>query len=264
MTWTPPARRIAVLITQLRAAGCVFAEDEAALLVEAADDAAHLDALTARRVRGEPLEHLLGWVQFAGRRLPVRPGVFVPRRRSELLVREAVASGGRLIVDLCCGGGAIGVSVAAALPDSTLWCCDLDPAAVDCATEAIRQVGVSGRALVGDLDAPLPADLAGRVDLLTANAPYVPRERIRMMPPEARDHEPLLALDGGTDGLDLHRRIAAVAPRWLRRGGHVLIETSPQQAPDTASACAAAGLDPRISSDPDLGATIVVARMPPH
>ena len=260
MTWTPSPPRIDILITQLRAAGCVFAEDEAALLVEAADDAEHLDALAARRVAGEPLEHLLGWVEFAGRRLPVRPGVFVPRRRSELLVREAVAAGGRIIVDMCCGAGAIGVSVAAALPDSTLWCCDLDPAAVDCAAEAIRQVGVNGRALVGDLDAPLPGDLAGRVDLLTANAPYVPRARIGMMPPEARDHEPLLALDGGADGLDLHRRIAATAPRWLRPGGHLLIETSDEQAEHTGSACAAAGLDPRIVSDPELGATVVVAQ----
>lgn len=262
MPVTLTAARSAALIAELRAAGCVFAEQEAALLTEAAADAAGLRALTARRTAGEPLEQVLGWVEFAGRRMPVAPGVFVPRRRSELLVREAVRAGGRVLVDLCCGSGAIGVAAALALPGSRLWSCDLDPAAVACAARTIAEAGVDGRALAGDLDAPLPAELAGRVDVLLANTPYVPTGQIALMPVEAREHEPLLALDGGADGLALHRRVAAAAPHWLRSGGTLVIETSAAQAERTAAACAAAGLVPRIVTDPELGATAVVATRP--
>ncbi|WP_246260651.1 putative protein N(5)-glutamine methyltransferase [Cellulomonas taurus] len=265
VTLSPPD--LAALIARLRAAGCVFAEDEAALLVEAARDGSALETLTARRVAGEPLEPLLGWVAFAGRRVRVAPGVFVPRRRSELLVRAAVAAVAEspasarplTVVDLCCGVGAIGVSVALALPGSRLWCCDLDPAAVACAERNIAEAGVSGTALVGDLDAPLPPELSGRVDLLTANTPYVPTDEIALLPSEARAHEPTLALDGGVDGLALHRRVAELAPRWLRPGGVLLIETSARQAERTAAACATAGLRPRVVTADDLGATAVVA-----
>ena len=86
---------------------------------------------------------------------------------------------------------------------------------------------------LGDLYDALPVALRGRVDVLAANAPYVPTDRIALMPPEARDHEPRLALDGGVDGVDLHRRIAAGAAEWLAPGGVLLIETSPAQAPLT-------------------------------
>ncbi len=267
MPVTLPSTALAALIARLRAAGCVYAEEEAELLTEAARDEAALELLTARRVAGEPLEHLLGWVSFAGRRVRVAPGVFVPRRRSELLVREAVTAAAarpasarpHTVVDLCCGVGAIGVSVALALPGSRLWCCDLDPAAVACAERNIADAGVAGTALIGDLDAPLPPELAGRVDLLTANTPYVPTAEIALMPSEAREHEPTLALDGGADGLALHRRVAALAPRWLRPGGVLLIETSPRQADRTAAACTAAGLRTRVVTQEDLGATAVLA-----
>src|SRR3954462_3557379 len=103
-----------VVVARLRAAGCVFAEDEARLLLAgAAPDA--LDALVARRVAGEPLEPLLGWAEFCGLRVAVAPGVFVPRRRTEALVEEAVAlfRPGAVVVDLCCGSGALGLAVAA-------------------------------------------------------------------------------------------------------------------------------------------------------
>ncbi|MEV7971964.1 putative protein N(5)-glutamine methyltransferase [Cellulomonas sp. NPDC089187] len=258
---------LSTLVARLRAAGCVFAEDEARVLVQSAPDAGTLAAMTARRVDGEPLEQVVGWAQFAGHRVPVAPGVFVPRRRSELVVRAAVTAGGAVstgpvLVDLCCGSGAIGVAVARALPGSRLWSCDLDPAAVDCARRSIAEAGVDGRVLLGDLGQALPSTLAGRVDVLTVNAPYVPTEEIALMPAEARDHEPALALDGGADGLVLHRRVAAVAPRWLRPGGTLVIETSQRQAERTAAACTAAGLLPRVVRDPELDATAVVAVRP--
>ncbi len=267
------AAALAALVARLRAAGCVFAEDEAALLVAEARDAAELDAMTARRVAGEPLEQVVGWAEFRGLRIGVEPGVFVPRARTGLLVREAVralrggagsaigATGARpVVVDLCCGTGAVGLAVAAEHPGVALWAVDLDPTAVACARRNVAALGpADATVLLGDLDAPLPAELEGRVDVLVANAPYVPTAEIAHMPTEARDHEPRVALDGGSDGVDLHRRVAASAPRWLAPGGHLLIETSVRQAGDTAAACEGQGLTVRVVHDDDLDGTVVIA-----
>lgn len=244
------ARVSADVVARLRAAGCVFAEDEAALLVA---DGRDTDALVARRVAGEPLEQVLGWVEFCGLRVLLDPGVFVPRQRTALLVETAVGLGGSRVVDLCCGCGAVGLAVVAGLPGSSLVAAaDLDPAAVACA----RRNGVP--ALAGDLFDALPGDLRGRVDLLCVNAPYVPTDAIADMPPEARDHEPAIALDGGDDGLDLHRRVAAGARDWLAPGGSLLLETSRRQAPGTLAAVTAGGLVGRVVADEDRGATVVV------
>ncbi len=252
----------AAVIGALRAAGCVFAEEEAAILVEAADDSTALARLVRRRVDGEPLEYIVGWVEFAGRRVGVDPGVFVPRRRSELLVREAlVALRGMaepLVVDLCCGCGAIGLAVAAA-SGARLCAADVDPAAVLCAERNLAAVG--GRVFLGDLFDALPARLRGRVDLLIANAPYVPTAAIPLMPPEAREHEPPVALDGGTDGADVLRRVIAGAPGWLRAGGVLLVELGESQIASITEAFVAAGLVPRIVRDDELGALAALAAL---
>lgn len=257
---------LAALVARLRAAGCVFAEDEAALLVAEAQDAAALAASTARRVAGEPLEQVVGWAGFRGLRVGVQPGVFVPRARTGLLVQEAVralaagTAGAGVVVDLCCGTGAVGLAIAAEHPGVALWAVDLDPVAVSCARRNVAALGPAGSTvLLGDLDAPLPTTLEGRVDVLVANAPYVPTAEIAHMPTEARDHEPRVALDGGADGVDLHRRVAAAAPRWLAPGGHLLIETSVRQAGATAAACEGQGLAVRVVHDDDLDGTVVVA-----
>lgn len=246
------------LVDRLRAAGCVFAEDEARLLTEAADTPDHLARLVARRVGGEPLEPLLGWVEFCGLRVGIDPGVFVPRRRTGLLVREAVRLGrrGALVVDLCCGCGAIGLAVAAGLDGVRLVAADIDPVSTQCARGNIGPFG--GRVYDGDLYDALPTDLRGDVDLLLVNAPYVPTEQIAFMPTEARDYEPRAALDGGLDGLDLHRRVAAVAPDWLRPNGFLLLESSVPQAGATAQAMTEAGLIPRIVHDDEIGGTVVI------
>lgn len=260
---------LADLVGRLRAAGCVFAEDEAALLAAEARDPDALDRMTARRVGGEPLEQVVGWAEFRGLRIGVAPGVFVPRARTGLLVREAVRALGpdgdrATVVDLCCGTGAVGLAVAAERPGVALWAVDLDPAAVACARRNAAALGPADAAvLLGDLDAPLPDELAGRVDVLVANAPYVPTAEIAHMPPEARDHEPRTALDGGADGVDLHRRVAAAAPRWLAPRGHLLIETSVRQAGATAAACEGQGLAVRVVHDDDLDGTVVVATRRP-
>ena len=253
----PPAD----LVARLRAAGCVFAEDEAALLVAEAPDPDALEAMTARRVAGEPLEQVVGWAEFRGLRVAVAPGVFVPRARTGVLVGLALAGlpASARVVDLCCGTGAVGLAVLHARPDVRLWAADIDPAAVACAR---RNLGTRATVLLGDLDAPLPPELRGQVDVLVANAPYVPTAEIAHMPPEAREHEPRTALDGGADGVDLHRRVAAAAPRWLAPGGRLLIETSPGQAPATVAACTAAGLVAEVVRDEDIEGTAVVARRP--
>jgi len=248
----------AEIVLALRAAGCVFAEEEAALLVEAASGES-LDALVARRVAGEPLEQVLGWAEFCGLRLVVEPGVFVPRQRSRLLVHEALplVHKGSVVVDLCCGVGALGAALVDAVPGAELHAADIDPAAVRCARVNLAGAGV----WEGDLYDALPAGLRGRVDVLVVNAPYVPTDEIAMMPPEARDHEHRVALDGGADGLDLHRRIVAGAGEWLAPGGHLLIETSRRQAPVTVAVFEAAGLAARVVTDDDLDATAVVGRL---
>lgn len=257
------------LVGALRAAGCVFAEEEAEVLAASAGSAEELEAMLARRVAGVPLEHVVGWAEFRGLRIVVEEGVFVPRRRTELLVEQglALARGrgvrnrpsaepGAVIVDLCCGSGAVATALAAELPGAEVHAADVDPAAVRCARRNLEPRG--GHVHEGDLDAALPADLRGRVDLLLANAPYVPTAEVPLMPPEARDHEPLTALDGGADGLVLHRRIAALAPRWLCPGGYLLIETSRRQAPGTAAAMVVHGMGTAMTRSDELDATVVI------
>ncbi|GAB3574231.1 putative protein N(5)-glutamine methyltransferase [Amycolatopsis endophytica] len=244
------------LVRRLRAAGCVFAEDEARLLLEAATTPAALDTLVARRVAGEPLEQVLGWAEFRGLRIHLDPGVFVPRRRTQLLVDQAVrlAPHGAVAVDLCCGSGAVGAALAAELDLAELHAADLDPAAVRCARR-----NLPGHVHEGDLYDALPQQLRGRVDILVANVPYVPTGAVGLMPPEARLHEPRLALDGGTDGLHIARCFVTGAPAWLAPDGHLLVETSERQAPHLLRTATDAGLTARVVTSDDLDATAIVA-----
>lgn len=249
-----------VVVARLRAAGCVFAEDEARLLMSAAQTPAELDAMVGQRAAGLPLEQILGWAEFCGQRIAVAPGVFVPRRRTEFLVRqaEALARPGAVIVDLCCGAGAIGAALAAAVDRAEVHAADIDPAAVRCA----RQNLPGGRVYQGDLYDALPAGLRGRIAILAANVPYVPSGEIAFLPPEARAHEPRAALDGGADGLDVLRRVAAGAPAWLAPGGHLLSKTSERQASLAEAVFTASGLTARAARSADLNATVVIGRRP--
>jgi release factor glutamine methyltransferase len=254
------------VVARLRAAGCVFPEDEARLLISAALTPAELTAMVDRRAAGQPLEHVIGWAEFCGLRIAVDPGVFVPRRRTEFLVERAVAlvrpaaGAPPVVVDLCCGSGAVGAAIAAALGRAELHAADIDPAAVACARRNLAAAG--GRVYEGDLYQPLPVTLRGRVDVLAANVPYVPTEEVGLLPPEARTHEPLLALDGGTDGLDVLRRVAAAATRWLAPGGHLLTEISERQAQRAAAAVAASGLTPRVVGSDEPDATVIIGTVP--
>jgi len=247
------------VVARLRGAGCVFAEDEAGVLFSAASTSDDLSAMVGRRAAGVPLEYVVGWAEFRGLRIAVDPGVFVPRQRTKYLVECAaeLAPERPVVVDLCCGSGALGAALAAALPGAELHAVDADPAAVRCARRNVA--GFGGRVYEGDLYDPLPRTLRGRVDVLPANVPYVPTAEIDLLPAEARDHEARLALDGGPDGLATLRRVTAEAPAWLVPGGFVLFETSEQGAAPAAETAAADGLVPRIISDEATGATVVLA-----
>jgi release factor glutamine methyltransferase len=283
-TYSVPVIVVPAIVARLRAAGCVFAEDEADLLVAEAATAEQLADMVERRVAGFPLEQVLGWAEFYGLRIAVDPGVFVPRRRTELLVQEGAALARQAIqaatatplapsasaplgepipptiVDLCCGSGAVGAALAHALGRIELHAADIEPAAVACARRNLAAVG--GRVYSGDLYQPLPATLRGRINILIANAPYVPTEAIGTLPQEARLHEPRVALDGGPDGLDVLRRVTEAAPRWLAPGGSLLFEISEGQAPGMVETVARSGLIPRVVGCEDLDATIVVATAP--
>ena len=228
------------------------------MLFSAAHTPAELDALMERRAAGLPLEHVVGWAEFCGLRIALAPGVFVPRRRTECLVREAAALAppGAVVVDLCCGSGALGAALAAARGGIELYAVDIDPAAVRCARPNVAAAG--GRVYEGDLYGPLPADLRGRVDILLANAPYVPTGEIDLLPAEAREHEARAALDGGPDGLAVLRKVVTAAPAWLAPGGHLLFETSGRQVPAAVEMIARAGLTPRVAADAEADATVAI------
>ncbi|MFC3962848.1 methyltransferase [Nocardia jiangsuensis] len=289
------------MVARLRAAGCVFAEDEARLLIDAGGE---LEALVARRVGGEPLEQILGWAEFRGLRVGVAPGVFVPRARTAELVDAALpllrAAGARpvdavpdeadrpapVLVDLCCGTGALGLACAREVAVQ-LVAADIEPAAVACArlnlgSAAERGDRVPGGASTavaagsatptargagtplvyrGDLFDALPDALRGTIAVLLANVPYVPSDAVATLPLEAREHEPRRALDGGADGLDVLRRVVARVPEWLAPGGHVLMETSAAQADPALQALAENNLAGRLAGSGEHGTTVVIGTL---
>jgi release factor glutamine methyltransferase len=266
------------LVARLRAAGCVFAEEEARLLTADAASPAELAGMVERRISGVPVEHVLGWAEFGGLRIAVEPGVFVPRRRTVFLVERAAAvlaesaaaeppgvssaaRGTPVVVDMCCGSGAVGAALRARVDGPVeLHACDVDPAAVRCARRNLAAAGHDVHQ--GDLFGALPGRLRGQVDVLVANVPYVPAEEIALLPPEARLHEPHTALEGGADGLDVLRRVAQGAPAWLRPGGCLLVETSERQLPAAVEAVESRGLSARAAVCEESGTAVVTAVRP--
>jgi release factor glutamine methyltransferase len=248
----------APVVAALRRAGCVFAEDEAELLIAAAADDGQLADMMARRATGVPVEHIVGWAAFCGLRVAVDPGVFVPRRRTEVLAELAATSArpGATVVDLCCGSGAIGLVVASRVTGVHLVASDIDPAAVACARRNLDGVGAT--VVCGDLFAAVPGELTGSVDILLTNVPYVPSRAIEYLPAEAREYEPREALDGGGDGLDVLRRVAAAAPSWLAVGGRLYLEASLDQADEACAVLVRAGLRPEVVVDDELDVAVVM------
>jgi release factor glutamine methyltransferase len=220
------------VVERLRAAGCVAAEEEAAELGAAAGgDSQLLQTLLSRRELGEPLAWITGSIVFGGHNLRVDPGVFVPRLQSEELALRAArllpTAGGRA-ADLCTGAGAIAAHLQASAPPGTFVVgVDTDLRALACAA------GNGVRVVAGDLGAPLRsavnAGTAVRFDVVTAIAPYVPTGELARLPQDVVRYEPLTALDGGPDGLDVVRRVVEDAGWLLRRGGWLLVEVGGDQ-----------------------------------
>jgi release factor glutamine methyltransferase len=179
------------------------------------------EALIARRIAGERLEHVLGWVEFCGLRLEIDPGVFIPRPQTEALAEQAAALRPAVALDLFAGCGAIACVVKARNPDARVVAGEIDPGALACARRNGERFGVE--VFESDVDRGIPDELDGRVDVLTANVPYVPSAELPYVP---HDGEPAAALDGGPDGLDWVGRVTDAAPRWLYPGGTLLIEVA--------------------------------------
>jgi release factor glutamine methyltransferase len=246
------------IIDRLRSVGCIFAEEETKLLILEAGILEELMQMVEIRASGLPLEYVLGFTTFCGLRIEISRGVFIPRKRTEFLVRQAKALTRTcdIVVDLCCGSGAVGAAIAMDLNPILLHAVDIDPVAVQCAFHNLTKM--DGHVYEGDIYNALPHSLRGRVNTLVANVPYVPTDSIELLPQEARLYEPRLALDGGKDGLDLQRKVAKEAPYWLAPGGHLLVETSEMQVNQTVEIFSHAGLTTKIARCEELDATVVI------
>jgi len=184
-----------------------------------------------RRAAGEPLQYVTGEMPFRHIVLKVRPGVFIPRPETEVLVDEALAAlegvSDPVVVDLCTGSGAIAISIAHERPDARVYATEIAEETASVARENAERCGVSDRVtvLTGDLFAPLPEELRGIVHVVASNPPYIPTADLAGLPTEVGGFEPRVALDGGPDGLDAVRRIVADARSWLAPGGTLVVET---------------------------------------
>jgi release factor glutamine methyltransferase len=246
------------IIDRLRSEGCIFPEEETQLLISEAGSIEDLMKMVEIRANGLPLEYVLGFTKFCGLRIEVERGVFIPRPRTEFLVQQVkvLTRPYDIVLDLCCGSGAIGAAIATDLKKILLHSVDIDPAAARCASRNITKIG--GHVYQGDLYDVLPHSLRGKVNIIVANAPYVPTDSVKLLPREARLYEPKVALDGGKDGLDLHRMVSEKAPHWLVSGGHLLIETSEMQGAKTFEIFVKAGLITKLVRDKELDATVVI------
>lgn len=255
----------ATVVAHLRKAGCVFAEDEARILLQTAqvsssdraDRHATLVELLARRVAGEPLEQVVGWVDFAGLRIAVAPGVFVPRQRTTLLAKQSIlavkavkdagrdvkdAGGGARFLEAFCGVGAVATTLSRAIPGTQIHLGDHDETALNCAR---INVGPEAHSHLLNTLTGLPQTLTGGFDAISAVPPYVPDSAAKFLPREALDHEAPTALFGGVDGLDLVRRLITQSRHWLAPGGVVLIELGSEQRHSAADFARALGFSTR-------------------
>jgi len=215
-----------------------------------------------QRCAGTPVQHLTGEQAFRRITLEVRPGVFVPRPETEILVEHALSTLGEredpVVVDAGTGTGAIALAIKDERPDATVFATDLSSEAVELARANARRLGLDVTVLEGDLLEPLPADLRGWVDAIVSNPPYVPPEEIDDLPAEVRA-DPRLALAGGTE---VHRRLAEEAPRWLRGGAALAVEIDARQGAEVSALLS--GRFARVRVERDLAGRdrVVLARMP--
>ncbi len=209
-----------------------------------------------RRLAREPLQHIVGSTEFMSLPFETRPGVFVPRPDTEALVelaedrlRAMPLSGVLRVLDVCCGSGVVGVSLARRVPNVEVRAVDLSRLAVEATSENARLNGVGDRVRVFNLSAAeYPEE---PFDAVVCNPPYIATEEIADLPPEVRDHEPVEALDGGADGLDFYRDIIPLLPRWLKPGGFAAFEIGDTQGPAVSALLERAGFT-ETTVTPDL------------
>ena len=231
----------------------------------------HYRDLVRRRAGGEPLQQILGETEFYSRVFKVEPGVFIPRPETERLVEEAVAllapPDRRLLapvaVEIGCGTGVIGISMALDVPRLTVYATDVNPAAVQLTKHNAHTLGVDPRVhvLPGNRFDPLPAHLKGQVDLVVSNPPYIREADIPGLAAEVSEHDPMEALNGGEDGLVFFRALASGLGVWLRPGGHVAVEIGDEQGREVEDIFSASGMvDIRVIRDYADRDRVVTAR----
>jgi release factor glutamine methyltransferase len=260
------------LVAALTAAGCIAADDEADTILEhveatcGADDVEReVTALASRRASGERLEYLVGWKDFAGIRVELDEGVFIPRWQTETLVDLAVAAAAASesptphVLDLFAGSGAIACAIAARLPGASIVAGEADPTALACAARNAARFGV--HLYESDVDGGIPSELGGRFDVLTANVPYVPSGEMRWYEREWAAELPSTR-EGGHDGLRWTRLVAARARHWLRDGGWLLTEIAAEQEPEARRLLAGCGFDEiDLLDDPDGDPCVLRGRL---
>jgi release factor glutamine methyltransferase len=227
------------------------------------------DRLIARRATGEPVQLITGHAVFRGLEIVARPGVFVPRDSTEYLAEQAIRRlrGRRrpVAVDLATGGGTVALAIANEVRGTRVFGTDISLTAVRVARDNAERLHLRATFFKGDLFGGLPAELEGRVDVLTLHPPYVARDELRELPEEIRRFEPVHTLsDRSPDGLGLVGRAASEGPRWLKSGGWLLIEVSPDRSRSVASVLRRNGFgDVRSTMDRGFKVTrVLVGRWP--
>jgi release factor glutamine methyltransferase len=245
----PTADLFEQAVRRLQLAGCVAAEEEAGEM--AAVEGGDFMALVERRCTGEPLAWVTGSTMFCGIPIAIGPGVYVPRWQSEALAERAAAllpATGRAI-DIGTGSGAIARVMTERRPDASVLGTERDSAAAECA----RHNGVD--VVQGDLFEGMPRSWEARVNVIVGVMPYVPTDQIAFLPRDVQDFEPIGALDGGSDGLTVIRRVVAESRRWLHDEGHLLLEIGGDQADPLVPMLRSAGfhsVETLVDEDGDL------------
>jgi release factor glutamine methyltransferase len=222
------------------------------------------ERMIARHAEGEPVQHIKGYTEFRGLHLVSKPGVFVPRDSTEFLAEQAIRRlrlrKRAVAVDLATGGGTVALAVANEAKRVRVYGTDVSAAAIRVARMNAERLGLRATFVQGDLFGSLPGMLRGAVDVITLHPPYVAKRELRELPDEIRKFEPAHTLtDNSADGLGLIERAAAGSHEWLREGGWLLVEVSPDRARSVASLLRRNGFrDVRSTKGGDLKVTRVV------
>lgn len=252
------------LVRALRDAGCVFAEDEARLLRGAARNDRDLATLLQQRVAGAPIEQLVGSVEFCGLNLHVGAGMFVPRQRTRMLAELASGRVTELprravFLEVFGGVGPLASVVRAAAPDADVHVADIDG---DALRYARLNVGHEASIHVGSVFEGLPSGLRGHFDVIAGVPPYVPTTQEHLLPREAAEFEPAIALFGGDDGLEHVRRVLADVDEWLAPGGILLLEMHRGQGGVAAPEARASGYRAHVHEGQDGQTAVLEVGMP--